>query len=144
MKSEKGITLVSLVVYIVIFMIILGVMSAITSSFNKNIEGIKEPQKYITEFNKFCMFFVRDVKNNTQATVTSNQIVFEDGTKYEYKDNKIYRNDELITKYIKECEFLASTHELEVLTKNLIDINMTIGTENEQIKRNIEFVLKYW
>lgn len=144
MKSEKGVTLTSLAIYIVIFTIILGIMNSVSLNFRENISEIQEPQKYITEFNKFSMFFVRDVKNNTKATITSQQIIFEDGTTYAYKENGIYRNGELITEYIRECEFIESTYKVNAVTKNLIGVNMIIGTESQQITRDVEFVLKYW
>lgn len=39
------------------------------------------------------MFFIQDVKANKAASIIGTTIVFEDGTKYEYKDESIYRND---------------------------------------------------
>lgn len=144
MKSEKGITLTSLVIYIAIFTIILGIMSTIATNFQKNIIGVREPQKYITEFNKFCMFFVRDVKNNAKATVETTQITFEDGTIYIFKENAIYRNGQIITEHVINCNFSKSTYNLEKVKKELIDVNMILGTEKEQITRQVEFVLKYW
>jgi len=144
MKSEKGITLTSLVIYMVIFTIIIGIITTMSSNFLENLEKLKGSPKYVSEFNKFSMFFIKDVKNNQNATVTDTKVEFEDGTKYEYKDNCIYRNEEIIAKSVKQCKFMSSTYELNLLIKNIVSINTTLGNEKEEITRNIDFVLKYW
>lgn len=144
MKNEKGITLTSLVIYMVVFGIIIGIMSTISVNFHENVKKVLESPKYVTEFNKFAMFFVNDVKSNKTATINDNEITFEDGTVYNYTNNAIYRNNELIAKYVIECNFEAGTYEVNELIKNLINVNMKLGTEREQITRTIEFVLKYW
>lgn len=144
MRSEKGITLTSLVIYIAAFMLILATMALISNYFFKNISTVKEPLKYVTEFNKFSMVFVQDVKNNDSCTVTDNMIEFKDGTVYSYSGNIIYRNGVKIAKHIKNLKFTSLTYNVDTVTKNMVNVEMTLGQKNEQITRNIDFVLKYW
>lgn len=144
MKSEKGITLISLVIYMSVFVIVLAVMSTITNNFFANIEGLKESPKYVEEFNKFSMFFIKDAKSNSKANVTNTTVEFEDGTKYEYKNNCIYRNETLLAKNVKECTFIEEKYQVNTVTKNLIKVNSILGSGSEEITRNIDFVLKYW
>ena len=144
-KSEKGATLLELIVYIIVFAIILSIMSMISDNFYKNIGTIKSSPQYISEFNKFAMFFVADVKRNSDIiSITDTELQFEDGTKYSYKDNSIYRNEEVIAKYIKSVSFLQTEETVNEFTKKIINVNVTIGNKKEEIKRNIDFVLKYW
>ena len=97
LKAERGITLTSLVIYIIVFVIIIAIMATVSNYFYSNINGIKDSPKYVSEFNKFCMFFIADVKRNTEVvSVSENNLQFADGTKYEYRDNSIYRNNEEI------------------------------------------------
>ena len=145
MKSEKGITLTSLVIYIIVFMIILTIMTTISSHFYENVSKIKDSQRYISEYNKFSMFFIIDVKRNTDITsINSYRVEFADGTVYMYKNNSIYRNDEQIAKYVKEFSFTQSDYTVNDFTKKIINVNATLGNDNEEITRNIDFVLKYW
>lgn len=145
MKSEKGITLTVLVAYITVFMIILTMMTTISSYFYNNIYTIKDSHKYISEYNKFSMFFVVDVKKNESITsITSNRLEFGDGTVYSYRDNSIYRNDIRISKYVKSFTFTQSNYTVNEFTKKIINVNTSLGNNNEQITRNIDFVLKYW
>lgn len=150
MKSQKGITLTALVVYIVVFMIILTIMTIITNGFFTNISGIKEPIDGIAEFNKFSMLFINDVKKNDDCTIENNQIEFADGTIYTYNETEqaIYRNDLKIAKYVNKVVFTNLEHTEEIegseFTKKIINVNMIVGRKNELIKRDIDFVLKYW
>lgn len=145
MKSEKGVTLAALVAYITVFMIILTIMATISSYFYGNVNKIKDSHKYISEYNKFSMFFVIDVKRNTDITsLTSNRLEFADGTVYIYKNNAIYRDDVIITKYVKSFAFTQSNYTVDNFNKTIINVNTTLGNDNEQIVRNIDFVLKYW
>ena len=147
MRSEKGVTLTGLVTYIVIFVIILGTMATISASFYENIGLVTESPKYISEFNKFCMFFVVDIKNNTEiSSITSFSLVLGDGTTYQYSDGIIYRNGEQVAKYIQEFCFTSTTYtdtenEFE---KQIVNVTAKIGQSDEIVTRDIDFVLKYW
>ena len=55
-KNERGITLSALVIYIFVFMLLLGVMTTISTFFYNGIGEVVESPKYISEFNKFSMF----------------------------------------------------------------------------------------
>jgi len=145
MKSEKGVTLTSLVVYIVVFIIILTMMSTISSFFFENVGQIKDSPKYISEFNKFSMFFVADIKRNTQLTsITQTTLEFADGTKYKYENRSIYRNEEKIAKNIESFTFNESEYMIDSFTKKIVNVNAVLGDEKEHITRNIDFVLRYW
>ena len=145
LKGEKGITLTSLVIYIIVFVIIIAIMANISNYFYSNIGEIKDSPKYVAEFNKFSMFFIADVKRNTEIfTISEDSLQFADGTKYEYRDNSIYRNNEEISKYVKSFSFEKKPYVINSFSKTLINVSSTFGTDNEQITRNIDFVLRYW
>ena len=133
LKGEKGITLTSLVIYIIVFVIIIAIMANISNYFYSNIGEIKDSPKYVAEFNKFSMFFIADVKRNTEIVTIS-----------EDRDNSIYRNNEEISKYVKSFSFEKKPYVINSFSKTLINVSSTFGTDNEQITRNIDFVLRYW
>lgn len=144
-NNEKGITLASLVIYIIIFMIIIAIMTTISTFFFNNINGAINTPRYVSEFNKFTMFFGVDIKNNTTAVVTPNTIEFENGLKYEYKDNSIYRNNVRIAKDIISCNFTGDIYTVNSVDKNIINVDIKIGkSEDDSFEKNIDFVLRYW
>lgn len=144
MKSDKGVTLIALVIYIAVFTIVVSTMALLSSYFYNNMHLIKDDASYVLEYNKFNMFFIQDVKHNSTATIENNVIKFEDGTIYEYKSNSIYRNDKEIAANVKSATFNLKTYKVENTTKNLILVNLNIGEGEKEYQKEIEYVLRYW
>ena len=144
MKSDKGVTLMALVIYISVFTVVVSSMALLSSYFYNNMHLIKDDANYVVEYNKFNMFFIQDVKHNSTATIENNIIKFEDGTIYEYKSNSIYRNDKEIATNVKSATFNLESYEVESTTKNLIVVNLNIGEGEKEYQKEIEYVLKYW
>ena len=87
-KSQKGITLTSLVIYVVALTIIMGVLTTITTTFFSNMGNVVDSPKEINEYNKFIMFFVTDIKNYNTATVTDSSVDFGNGeVVYVFRNN---------------------------------------------------------
>lgn len=145
MKNEKGVTLTALVAYISAFMIIISIVTMISTHFYGNLAKVKQPSKYILEFNKFAMFFISDVKlNGSISSISTTSIEFEDGTKYEYKDSKIYRNDQIICKNVSSFEFTKAEYTENNYSKTLVNVKAVYGQGENAISRTVDFVLKYW
>ncbi len=147
MKSEKGITLVSLILYIILLCVVVAILSALSNLFFSNTNYLIDNAKNIAEYNKFAMYFIEDVKNNKDAlSISNHQITFADGTMYTYvegPDYSIYRNKVKICKSIAYCSFLEKEEQVNNVTKKIIQVNMIINSK-KMFETNNEFVLKYW
>ena len=147
MKQEKGITLLSLTLYMVVLVMVIAMLAIVSDMFFTNTNYINESGKYISEYNKFNMYFIEDVKNNKDVTgVTENEIVFEDGTTYTYKegpDYGIYRNKVKICSNIALCKFNKTQKAEDSVTKNIIGVTIAIKSSKSFIIEN-DYVLKYW
>lgn len=148
MKSQKGVTLTALVIYLAVAAIVISSMAMLTSHFYSNVDAIKNQSDYVVEYNKFNMFFIQDIKTNKTAQVSEHEITFENGVKYEYRVNSIYRienfNEEEIATKIKSAKFTSNTYTINKTTKNLISVQLEIGTNEKLYQKQIEYVLKYW
>lgn len=146
MKSQKGVTLVALVIYVIVFTIVISILALISSFFFSNVNLVKDQANYAPEFNKFNMFFIQDVKNNTDVTVSGNTVTFADGTKYDFNlDQKaIYRNGKAIAKNVQVAVFKASTETIRNTTKNIVNVSIAIGNTGSLFTKEIDYVLKYW
>ncbi len=150
MKSEKGITLTSLVIYVIVATIAIGSISLISTSFFSNMNLIKDQNSYAPEFNDFNMFFIQDVKNNKDAKVEESKITFEDGTVYQYSasERAIYRDDKKVTENVGSISFTRaeikpSEDSKRSTTKITITVTLSIGQDNS-FNKSIEYTLKYW
>ena len=146
MKSQKGVTLVALVIYIIVFTIVISILAVVSSFFFSNINFVKDQANYAPEFNNFNMFFIQDVKNNKNVTVSGNTVQFEDGTKYDFnlEQKVIYRNGTEIAKNVQVAVFKTSTETIRNTTKNIINVNIAIGNTGSLFTKSIDYVLKYW
>lgn len=154
MKSEKGITLTILVIYVIFFSIIIGLLAALSSYIYSNLQYVNDDSIDVSEFNKFNMYFIEDVKTNTQAEIKQLmsddgknilQITFEDGDTYRYikEEKTIYKNRQKIAKNIQDLD--AMQIEDATNNKKYIEVNIKIGAKDEtNYEQEINYVLKYW
>lgn len=151
MKAEKGITLIILSVYVIIFSIIIALLANLSSYIYNNLDYISDKNINISEFNKFNMYFIEDVKSNNQVLIDNLsdndrefiRIAFADGDIYTYTigDDCIYKNNQKIASDV--LEFSAEGYKKE--EKTYIEVTIRIGTEDEaNYKKTINYVLKYW
>lgn len=148
MNNQKGITLISLIVYIIVLIFVLSILSSVSEMFFSNINYITERGKYVSEFNKFNMYFIDDVKNNKdilKIDENSKEIIFEDGTIYTFSDDdkSIYRNKVKICKNISNCSFSKSEISSGGITKKIVKVEMLIKGSND-LETSNDYVLKYW
>lgn len=146
MKSEKGMTLTSLIIYLGVTMMVVAMIAAFTSFFVSNMDEVREQEDYAPEFNKFSMFFIGDIKNNQSTKeVTPTQITFADDTIYQYRESEkaIYRNEVKITEKVESVVFTSTTETISTTPKQIINVKMTIkGKVN--LKNGIDYTLRYW
>ncbi len=152
MKSERGVTLIILCIYVIVFSIIIVLLANLSNYIYNNLDNINDSSIDLSEFNKFNMYFIEDVKSNKQALVQNLaddnnnefiQIAFADGDIYTYTigDNSIYKNNQKIATSIKD--FKAEGFKKD--EKMYIEITIKLGTEDEaNYSKTIDYVLKYW
>lgn len=131
MKNQKGVTLVSLVVYVVVMTMVIGVMSSIITNFYNNTDTVQGNVGEIVEFNKFNNYFLKEVKttNNKVDTVSENYILFSSGNSFSISNNSIYYNDIKICKEVQSIQFVLEKDDEDVEDAYSI-INVTLNFEN--------------
>lgn len=150
-KSNKGITLLTLTIYVITLLIVLGLLSTIRTFFYKNIDIIERSSKYASSFDKFNSNFVSDVKNNQHAKIentdSTTTITFENGTTYIYnaKDKGIYKGKIKIASEVTAFTANKKNVVIKNIQKEIISINIVIGNSSDNFfNKNIDYTLKYW
>lgn len=131
MKSEKGITLMSVIVYVVSMVIVIAIISVITTYFYNNIGKIGENIDPSKEYTKFASFFTEEVNKKGNKVLDcntsnkdSNYIVFTSGNQYTFQDNKVYQNKVKIAEGIKSMSFsyqITNNKEVVIVKYKLQD-----------------------
>ncbi|MBR3255092.1 MAG: hypothetical protein IKF97_02545 [Clostridia bacterium] len=142
MKSEKGITMVSLIIYVIAMLITVTIITVVTSYFTKNIDVSTEKYTYYAEFTKFETYFSEEVnkENNhilevgetTVDNKTQKYIALSSGNQYTYiPENKaIYQNNVKITSGVENCTFT----EKFVNGKEAVEISITIQDKTNSVQ----------
>ncbi len=134
MKSEKGITLISVILYVIVMLLVVTIASILTGYFYNNIDINNTEQNANVEFTKFNSFFTEEVnirgntilESDTEGTSTGQKyIVFSTGNQYTYiKNNKsIYKNNSKIASDIEEFNLKINNSD----SKTTIEIELTSG-----------------
>lgn len=138
MKNNRGVTLTSVIIYIIGMAIVIGIISTLTSFFYKNIDISAINDDSGTQYTKFSSIFLEEInKENNYVidckTIVENDkktsyIIFSDGNQYTFKNNSIYKNKIKICQNIDDCDFsysfVDSTYKIKVNFKTK-SIDMT-------------------
>ena len=150
MKIEKGITIVALSINVIMFTAIIVLLANLTNYVYPNLININSDSISSEEFVKFNTKFVSDIKESSNALVTTTtdptgyKIILSNGIRYTYveAEKAIYRDD-------KKIAINISSFSAEKTTENNKDIvKIRIGTgkdkNNVDFGKTIKYVLKYW
>lgn len=115
MKNNKGVTLTSVIIYIIGLAITIGIIANLTSFFYKNIDVSEINNDTVTQYTKFSSIFITEINTENNYVIdckTSNineektsYIIFATGNQYTFKNNAIYKNKIKICQNIDDCDF---------------------------------------
>ena len=138
MKNEKGVTLISLTVYIIVMALVVGVLAIITTFFYKNTIDIKDIDP-ITEYITFNTFITDEINHSNIKVLEckDNYIVFSNGVQYTFipANKGIYRNKVKICRGIENCSFETGREDEN-------DVVRVVFKAQGQSKKNITYTLK--
>lgn len=113
MKDNKGITMISLITYIIGLTIVLALVASITSFFYKNMSenGFNSDT---TQYTKFSSMFLEEINNKNNYVIDCKSvtngisyIIFSSGNQYTFNANSksIYKNKVKICENVEICDF---------------------------------------
>ncbi len=149
MKSEKGVTLISLIVYITTLLIVITVITIVSSYFYQNIDLTLSQIDPLVEYTRFNSYFTEEINYEDieilesgtlpaqDGTHQNDYIVFSNGIQYTFmsENNAIYRNTAKIVGGVKSCDFEVNSE------KNKISVRLDMESgdkewENDYIINN--------
>lgn len=135
MKSERGVTLVSLIIYIMVMIIVIAIMSQIINRFYSNTQELNSDTESVLEFNKFNSYFLKEIKqrDNELDSIINNSILFTSGNTFSKQGNHIYYNNIPICSNVKS--FIATEDEHD---NTIINISIEFENFSKSINYKIE------
>ena len=119
MRSEKGITLISVIIYVIAMLVMISIITVLTSYFYKNIDINSVREDLNQQDTKFNSYFIEEVNRkgnkvleigeteNSSGNGNQKYIIFSSRNQYTYiPENKgIYINTVKIAENITDCTF---------------------------------------
>lgn len=141
MKSNKGITLISLIIYIIVMLVVVGIVGTITSYFNKNVNTQYTESTKTDDDTNLNMYLLNDLKNRkvtllnsssakiqqTVTGLTTLRIQYEDSTVIQYtiSSDGIYRDK--LKVYSKNANNLTFK-VIEIVDNEKMELQILSGT----------------
>lgn len=93
-RNKKGITLTSVVMYVVVMLVIVGVIGTINGFFYTSTQNLEESASSLGALNKFNTYFLDEIKlaGNEVKSITDTEIVFSTGTRFSFIEGGIYKD----------------------------------------------------
>lgn len=148
MKSEKGVTLISVTIYVIVMTLLVAIISVITNYFYKNVELNSKQEEINNQYTKFISYFTEEVNKennkileiNTEYSDSGNKIsyiIFSSGNQYTFmqENESIYVGKVKIASSVKDCDFIS-------VDDTKIEINIIFEGEENDIVRTNTFNLK--
>lgn len=145
MRNNKGITLTSIIIYIIGMTIALATIATLTSFFYRNVNIEEMSDDSATQYTKFSSIFTEEINRESNSVVDSkiltdeegetkeSYIIFSSGNQYTFKkeNQSIYKNNIKICGNIETCDFsyifVDSSYKIKV---NLKTKNIDMTGEN--------------
>lgn len=146
LKSNKGITMTSLVIYIIVLMIVIALMSTFVGYFFKNVKDITYVEDSDEYYSRFMAYLTKDLtadadkicfiaSDNDNTNNTDYLIIkFKENTKtqsehqYIYEGETVYYLDINNNKKIHLCDTVTNCNFSNV--EHSVTVNMTINNKN--------------
>lgn len=150
MTSQKGISLISLIIYVIAMLITVTIITVITSYFYENIDVTAEKYTYFSEFTRFETYISEEANISGNKIINIHQgtgneqtyVAFSSGNQYTYipTNNAVYVNNVKIASGVKACEFTEGIKNGNSTLK--VKISVQGNTEDSAKIRQITYTLK--
>ena len=142
MKKQNGMTLISLIVYIITLLIVMSVITVLTSYFYNNVDLKSSKTEDLAKFTQFTSYFTKEinkkgikvVNNETSDDGSTSYIAFSNKNTYTFANNIIYFNEIEICNNIDKCLF-SSVEENGVY-------KITVDFETGDFNKTITYTTK--
>lgn len=146
MRNQKGVTLATLSIYIIVTTILLGTLAFVNVNIMSELGELTKRSRLINEMTNFYSFFIKDVKSADRVLEFSEDTIrFDNGVQYKikYRANskvennqtydiyEVYRGDALITDKLSGVFFDYNDDE-EYIKVRLYGVEEDIIEEEEQ------------
>ena len=136
--KKKGITISSLIVYLVLFFLFTSFVVMVSSNINNKVFRDRASVQMQKNAAKTMTFFLNSAKNSADVNEIGNAIVFSNNDEYTYKENKLFKNDKIILRDLEKYEYsITDINE----TKKIISLKVKFKKYTKELEKTFEFTV---
>lgn len=135
-RNTKGITLVSLVIYVVIMLMLIAIIAVFKNNIDENIDSMGEYTSLVPKINKVHMYMLDEVNMKDNKVLkrdsSGSYIEFSSGNSYMFSDGNLYKNSVKVL-----SDIIGGSFQVETENNNeVLYVNLSLGDElqDKQLK----------
>lgn len=134
MRQNKGITMISLIVYIIVFTMVIGTVAMITGNFTENTDQVIISSKAPEQYEKLTTYLVNDMESGKIKSVSVEDNLL---------DITLLSNIHHIYTYRDDSIYYIAINKQKVVEKNLLLCNQVsaCSLNKEESKVNISVTI---
>ena len=118
MRSQRGVTLTSLIVYVIAMVLVVALITTLTKYFFGNVDSLTSKTQASKEYTSFNSYFINEINTKGNSVITElmnvagdSKIVFSSGNQFTFvkedggKINSIFFNKIKICSDVSSCSF---------------------------------------
>ncbi|MEG1141171.1 MAG: hypothetical protein RSE41_01730 [Clostridia bacterium] len=134
---KNGITMVSMVIYVLLFFTFTVIAISISSNLNKNIITDKSISNMNKDYLKLYTNILSSAKNSNSFDFIDNTVSFSNNDIYTFKDKCIYKNNEKIISNVTSMS-LGTINNLDNINKDkLLVLDITLNKNKKDFKDQV-------
>ncbi|MBR1883458.1 MAG: hypothetical protein IJ809_00665 [Clostridia bacterium] len=132
---KKGMTLISIIIYLVLFTVFTAFAVSLSSNMNRNVLTETATYNLQGEYSKTYMNLFDSAKKSTSFAISDNNLRFSNGDLYVFDtaNNVVYKNGGVLANYLHDFDFK------ELLEIEGVDLASSILEKSESLCLNVSF-----
>ena len=130
MKSQKGITIISLIIYVMSFFAICGVVAVITNFFHNNTKVLSDEASAYSEYDMLNAYLVKETKQvGNIVTENESSLSFQNGNEYIFTKDANEEYGEIIFKNVEKSKYFIICKYVKSFTVKVVENSIQMEIE---------------
>ena len=139
-KNDRGVTLISLTIYVVLMLAVVAVMAGFKDNIDKTLKTMGEYASVVPEINKMHMYMLDEANIENNKILKRNSdgtyVEFTSGNKYLFSENKVYKNSVRILTDVSNCTFEVGQEN----NNDVLYVNLEVGS-GKSVSKKLRYVM---
>ena len=139
-KNDRGVTLISLTIYVVLMLAVVAVMAGFKDNVDKTLKTMGEYASVVPEINKMHMYMLDEANIENNKILKRNSdgtyVEFTSGNKYLFSENKVYKNSVRILSDVSNCTFEVGQEN----NNDVLYVNLEVGS-GKSVSKKLRYVM---